>query len=62
MRGARGLRLVDASVFPKISGYLFVTAIYIIAEKARDASYKMPWRRSIKRFAKGVYSGAHSAL
>ncbi|MEO9591601.1 GMC family oxidoreductase [Rhodopirellula bahusiensis] len=31
-----GLRVVDASVFPKIPGYFIVTNIYMLAEKAAD--------------------------
>jgi choline dehydrogenase len=36
--GAPGnnLRVVDASVFPKIPGYFIVLPIYLIAEKAAD--------------------------
>jgi choline dehydrogenase len=30
------LRVVDASVFPKIPGYFIVLPIYLIAEKAAD--------------------------
>jgi choline dehydrogenase len=35
--GARNLRVVDASVFPKIPGFFIVSAIYMIAEKASEA-------------------------
>jgi choline dehydrogenase len=35
--GVRGLRVVDASVFPKIPGFFIVSAVYMISEKARDA-------------------------
>ena len=34
--GTKGLRIVDASVFPKIPGFFIVTPIYMIAEKAAD--------------------------
>jgi choline dehydrogenase len=34
VRGTTGLRVVDASVFPRIPGIFIVTAIYIAAEKA----------------------------
>jgi len=36
VRGVKGLRVVDASVFPKIPGYFVVSAIYMISEKASD--------------------------
>jgi len=35
--GAEGLRVVDASVFPRIPGFFIVSAIYMIGEKAADA-------------------------
>lgn len=37
VRGIQGLRVVDASVFPKIPGFFIVSSIYIIAEKAADS-------------------------
>jgi choline dehydrogenase len=37
VRGATGLRVVDASVFPHIPGLFIVSAVYMIAEKASDA-------------------------
>ena len=36
VRGTQGLRVVDASVFPKIPGYFIVTPIYMVSEKAFD--------------------------
>lgn len=36
VRGTQGLRVVDASVFPKIPGYFIVSAIYMVSEKAFD--------------------------
>ncbi|MDT7689067.1 MAG: choline dehydrogenase [Acidobacteriota bacterium] len=36
VRGTEGLRVVDASVFPKIPGYFIVAAIYMVSEKAFD--------------------------
>ena len=36
VRKTQGLRVVDASVFPKIPGYFIVSAIYMISEKACD--------------------------
>ncbi|MGA2590127.1 MAG: GMC family oxidoreductase [Bryobacteraceae bacterium] len=35
--GTEGLRVVDASVFPRIPGFFIVSAIYMIGEKAADA-------------------------
>jgi choline dehydrogenase len=37
VRGAANLRVVDASVFPRIPGYFIVTPTYMISEKASDA-------------------------
>jgi choline dehydrogenase len=36
VRGTRGLRVVDASVFPKIPGLFIVVPIYMVSEKAAD--------------------------
>lgn len=36
VRGVEGLRVVDASVFPKIPGYYIAVPIYVIAEKAAE--------------------------
>lgn len=37
VHGCRGLRVVDASVFPRIPGLFIVSAVYMIGEKAADA-------------------------
>jgi choline dehydrogenase len=36
VRGVSGLRVVDASVFPRIPGFFIVTNVYMAAEKAAD--------------------------
>lgn len=36
VRGVAGLRIVDASVFPRIPGFFLVSSVYTIAEKAAD--------------------------
>jgi choline dehydrogenase len=37
VHGTKGLRIVDASVFPRIPGFFIASAVYIAAEKAADA-------------------------
>jgi choline dehydrogenase-like flavoprotein len=37
VHGVPGLRVVDASVFPRIPGFFIVSAVYMIGEKAADA-------------------------
>src|SRR5262249_4234176 len=36
VRGTRNLRIVDASVFPRIPGFFIVSAVYMVSEKAAD--------------------------
>ncbi len=36
VHGVKGLRVVDASVFPRIPGFFIVSAVYMIGEKAAD--------------------------
>ena len=36
VHGVQGLRVVDASVFPRVPGFFIVSAIYMIGEKAAD--------------------------
>jgi len=36
VHGTAGLRVVDASVFPRIPGIFLASAVYIVAEKAAD--------------------------
>jgi choline dehydrogenase len=37
VHGTRGLRVVDASVFPRIPGFFIASAVYMVGEKAADA-------------------------
>jgi choline dehydrogenase-like flavoprotein len=37
VHGCAGLRIVDASIFPRIPGLFIVSAVYMIGEKAADA-------------------------
>jgi choline dehydrogenase-like flavoprotein len=36
VHGTTNLRVVDASVFPRIPSFFIVTAVYMISEKASD--------------------------
>jgi choline dehydrogenase len=36
VHGVAGLRIVDASVFPKIPGFFIAAAVYMISEKASE--------------------------
>jgi choline dehydrogenase-like flavoprotein len=42
VHGTHGLRVVDASVFPRIPGFFIVSAVYMIAEKAADVMLSSP--------------------
>ncbi len=51
VRGIKGLRVVDASIFPKIPGYFIVTNIYMASEKAADVITADGWRAKARREA-----------
>ena len=36
VHGVQGLRIVDASVFPRIPGFFIVMPIYMLSEKAAE--------------------------
>ena len=43
VRSVEGLRVVDASVFPRIPGFFIASAVYMVSERASDviiAEYK----------------------
>jgi choline dehydrogenase len=42
VHGVRGLRVVDASVFPRIPGFFIASAIYMVGEKAADVILSSP--------------------
>ena len=56
MHGVPGLRVVDASVFPRIPGFFIVTPIYMVSEKASDVLIDAARRRTSDAPATG--SGA----
>jgi choline dehydrogenase-like flavoprotein len=37
VHGTAGLRVVDASVFPRIPGFFIASAVYMVGEKAAEA-------------------------
>jgi choline dehydrogenase-like flavoprotein len=43
--GTKGLRVVDASVFPRIPGFFVASAVYLVAEKAADVILAAARRR-----------------
>ena len=46
--GIRNLRVVDASIFPRIPGFFIVSSIYIAAEKAADVIHHSPRQVCVK--------------
>jgi choline dehydrogenase len=57
VHGTKGLRVVDASVFPRIPGFFIVTAVYMVAEKASDVILEDLAARE-KHSAVADYAGA----
>jgi choline dehydrogenase-like flavoprotein len=63
--GTQGLRVVDASVFPRIPGFFIVSSVYMVGEKAADViladaghipperGWKAYWRRLKSSLGKG---------
>jgi choline dehydrogenase-like flavoprotein len=48
VHGVQGLRVVDASVFPRIPGFFIVSAVYMIGEKAADAILASRFSQNIR--------------
>ncbi|RCI10043.1 hypothetical protein L249_8503 [Ophiocordyceps polyrhachis-furcata BCC 54312] len=61
VRGVDGLRVVDASVFPKIPGYFIVVPIYMIAEKAADVINEQSRGQLCSRLTTEPNSGEQTA-
>jgi choline dehydrogenase-like flavoprotein len=59
VHGTSGLRVVDASIFPRIPGFFIACAVYMIGEKAADsileAAKTMP-RRSTSQSSGGIHA------
>jgi choline dehydrogenase len=48
VHGVDGLRVVDASVFPRIPGFFIAAPIFMIAEKAADVILADARRRRLR--------------
>jgi len=58
VRGTESLRVVDASVFPRIPGYFIASAIYMISEKAAQVIARAGKQRTLGRRAPAASAGA----
>jgi choline dehydrogenase-like flavoprotein len=58
VHGVNGLRVVDASVFPRIPGFFIVSAVYMIAEKAASVILAEAAARAASQRATRVREGA----
>jgi choline dehydrogenase len=61
VHGVGRLRIVDASVFPRIPGFFIVTSIYMIAEKAsdivlEDACIQLPYGGKVENVRSNITS------
>lgn len=54
VRGTKNLRIVDASVFPKIPGLFIVVPIYMISEKASDVILRSAHLHGRRRFFESI--------
>jgi choline dehydrogenase-like flavoprotein len=60
VRGTQGLRVVDASVFPRIPGFFIVSAVYMIGEKAADVILRN-YKRGTGKRSGGASAGGFKA-
>jgi choline dehydrogenase len=51
VHGTKGLRVVDASVFPRIPGFFIAAAVYMVSEKASDVIIEDAARGTLAREA-----------
>ncbi len=59
VHGTGGLRVVDASIFPRIPGFFIACAVYMIAEKAAEAileAAKTTPRRTTSQSSGGIHA------
>ena len=61
VRGVSNLRVVDASIFPKIPGFFIVTSIYVAAEKAAQVILADAARSQPQSARSGARSAAASS-
>jgi len=53
VHGTRGLRVVDASVFPRIPGFFIASAVYMVSEKASDVIIEDAAASALERASRG---------
>jgi choline dehydrogenase len=54
--GTRNLRIVDASVFPKIPGFFIASSVYMISEKACDVISEDAENTTAESVSRHLYS------
>jgi len=60
--GTKNLRVVDASVFPRIPGYFILSAIYMISEKAADVILQDAIANSVCDIASSAASSSAASI
>lgn len=61
VHGTRGLRVVDASVFPRIPGFFVASAVYLIAEKAAEVILASADSRRAAQDCVGAFSRSETS-